>query len=103
MVAGHGRDGTPRRQLDLAEELRLLLLVVMLLLLLLLLLSYLVGVVGRWVRVRGRRTGRQADVLLGRSRTNLRPGVVVVYQRRRVNAGTADTSVAGTAIAAQHR
>lgn len=73
---GHGR--TPRRKLDLAEVLRLLLLVVMLLLLLL---SYLVGVVGRWVRVRGRRTGRQADVLLGGSRTNLRPGVVVVYQR----------------------
>lgn len=77
VVAGRGHGRATRRQLDLAQVL-LRLLVVMLL-------SYLVGVVWRWVRVRGRRTGRQADVLLGGSRTNLRPGVVVVYQRRRVN------------------
>lgn len=39
-------------------------------------------------------------MLLGRGRTNLRPGVVVVYQRRRVNART---SVAGTSITSNNR
>lgn len=39
-------------------------------------------------------------MLLGGGRTNLRPGVVVVYQRRRVNART---SVAGTSITPDNR